>query len=107
MLGASGRPVGPPGWYPDPEVRRGDRYFDGQEWTDRRLPDWRDRGTEQSGPSSRSLALLIAGLVGLGGLSEGSRLMAAGSNAVGVAVLVVSQVFAFGTYLWPRIAKRL
>jgi len=26
------------GWYPDPQVERQRRYWDGQKWTDRRAP---------------------------------------------------------------------
>jgi hypothetical protein len=28
----------PAGWYPDPQVERQRRYWDGQKWTERRAP---------------------------------------------------------------------
>lgn len=106
VLGPSGKPLGPAGWYPDPEAIGGQRYYDGLDWTDQRLSSWHSRLGDGSTFSLRGLMLLFAGLVGLSGLSAGSRLIAAGNALEGTLVLAACQVVAFGIYLWPWIAKR-
>jgi hypothetical protein len=54
-----------PGWYPDPEVVSGLRYWDGQHWTEQRLsgPGAMSKGTRP--PRTLWLAFLLPLVVGV------------------------------------------
>lgn len=61
----------PAGWYPDPDGSGGQRYFDGQSWTDHRAPaavkapplDAATQATPQSGRNGKVIAGVIAAVV--------------------------------------------
>jgi hypothetical protein len=57
----------PPGWYPDPDGRQAQRWWDGTEWTDRTAPLPAPRPTIVASPEKTSgfaIASLVLGLVG-------------------------------------------
>jgi hypothetical protein len=55
-----GPPSAPPGWYPDPSGRPGQRYFDGLRWTDFRIDP-----LPQRRPRRISRKTLVAAIIGV------------------------------------------
>jgi hypothetical protein len=64
----------PAGWYPDPDGSGGQRYFDGQSWTDQRAPAAPPAAMEappldaaqaapKSGPNTKAIIGVLAGVV--------------------------------------------
>jgi hypothetical protein len=48
-----------PGWYPDPDVVLGLRYWDGQRWTEHRTPDPGAVSKETRPPRTLGVAILL------------------------------------------------
>ncbi len=56
------------GWYPDPAGGGGQRFYDGNEWTENRTPPGATGGGPmvQTKTSGMAIASLVLGLIGLG-----------------------------------------
>ena len=90
------------GWYPDPKQPKTKRYWDGQAWTDQRLPIAEKRSP--GGPEAAPGWALVVGYLGaflfpLVGLIVGVWLFVRRAIGHGIAMVGISLLIGVGTYL--------
>lgn len=80
----------PAGWYPDPDGSGGQRYYDGQAWTDSRMPP---PGPPGSPPPGGSYGGVQAPQMGT--MQPGTQPVQAKTNGMAIASLVLGLVWLY------------